>query len=364
MKHINGLVKSLNEHLGWNKARITCFVQLILGVIAVRTVNLQEIALNFSSKAEVSSIYRRLQRFFALFEIDLLVISRWLFKLFFADTGKYYLIIDRTNWYWGKKKINIFMLSVAYEGLAIPLLWHLLDKGGSSNAKEQRALINDFIREFGINGIEGLLADREFACGKFFGWLSKKGVPFFIRIKENSQVFIKNKKLFTAKKIFNDLNPKTEKTFHMSIEIFGEKVFLAGSRSERGELMIVATNQKQPKNVIAKYLRRWEIESLFQSLKGRGFRFEDTHITHQERIAKLIGVLAIAFAWAHKVGEWCAMKKPILIKKFRKCQRPQYSFFRYGLDFIRRAILQVNNAGNQLIQCIRLLGLPQQEAYL
>lgn len=111
-------------------------------------------------------------------------------------------------------------------------------------------------------------------------------------------------------------------------------------------------------------MRRWEIESLFQSLKGRGFRFEDTHITHQERIAKLIGVLAIAFAWAHKVGEWCAMKKPILIKKFRKCQRPQYSFFRYGLDFIRRAILQVNNAGNQLIQCIRLLGLPQQEAYL
>ena len=42
--------------------------------------------------------------------------------------------------------------------------------------------------------------------------------------------------------------------------------------------MIVATNQN-PKNAIAIYLRRWEIESLFQSLKGRGFHFEQTHIT-------------------------------------------------------------------------------------
>ena len=47
-------------------------------------------------------------------------------KLFFKPEDKYYLIIDRTNWYWGKKKINIFMLGIAYEGIAIPLFWKLL----------------------------------------------------------------------------------------------------------------------------------------------------------------------------------------------------------------------------------------------
>lgn len=55
----------------------------------------------------------------------------------------------------------------------------------------------------------------------------------------------------------------------MTVWIFAQKVYLAGSHSEHGELMIVATNQK-PNNAIAAYLRRWEIESLFQGLKKDG----------------------------------------------------------------------------------------------
>ena len=142
MKGINGLVASLNAHLAWNKARINCFVQMLLGMIAVKTVNLQEIALAFQSKAKIASRYRRLQRFFALFEIDLTQIARWIFLLFFKDTSSFYIIIDRTNWYWGKNKLNIFMLSIAYEGLAIPIFWQLLNKAGSSNYSEQKRLIN------------------------------------------------------------------------------------------------------------------------------------------------------------------------------------------------------------------------------
>lgn len=96
----------------------------------------------------------------------------------------------------------------------------------------------------------------------------------------------------------------------MAVEVFGQHVFLAGSRSEKGELMIVATNQN-PKNAIPIYLRRWEIECLFSTLKGRRFRFEETHMTTLERVEKLMVVLAIGFCWAHKVGEWKAAKKQL-----------------------------------------------------
>jgi hypothetical protein len=40
----------------------------------------------------------------------------------------------------GKKKINIFMLSIAYEGQAIPIFWKLLDKAGNSNLEERKGL--------------------------------------------------------------------------------------------------------------------------------------------------------------------------------------------------------------------------------
>jgi len=103
----------------------------------------------------------------------------------------------------------------------------------------------------------------------------------------------------------------------MDVEVFSQKVYLAGSRSESGELMIVATNQL-PKNAIAIYLRRWEIENLFQCLKSHGFHFEETHITAPDRLEKLVAVLAIGFCWAHKVGEWRHVKKLILLNRYRK----------------------------------------------
>lgn len=73
----------------------------------------------------------------------------------------------------------------------------------------------------------------------------------------------------------------------MAVEIFGQTVFLAGLRYERGELMIVATNQN-PNNAIPIYLRRWEIECLFHALKGRGFRFEETQSTTGVGLIKIV----------------------------------------------------------------------------
>ena len=102
--------------------------------------------------------------------------------------------------------------------------------------------------------------------------------------------------------------------------------------------MIVATNQ-HPKNAIAIYLRRWEIECLFSCLKGRGFRFEETHLTDRARIKKMMALLAIGFCWAHKTGEWRARLKPIRLGKHRNSYRPQNSYMRYGLDYIREIIL-------------------------
>lgn len=360
MKNTSGLIKSVNGLLGWNKARASCFVNMLLALFAVRTVNLKEIALAFQGGAKLDSRYRRLQRFFATFSIDFTQIARWIFKLYFSDKQKVYIAIDRTNWYWGKQKINVFMLSIAYEGMAIPIFWIMLKKAGNSNFDEQRKLLTLFIKEFGVDCIEGFLADREFASGKLFSWLNRKKVPFFIRIKEGSSVCIKNKKFITAKKIFCALNPKSKSDYQMIIWLFGAKVSLAGSRSERGELMIVATN-RHPKNAIAIYLRRWEIETLFQCLKGRGFRFESTHITNLDRLKKLTAVLAIGAAWAHKVGEWKAsIKQKIVWKQFKDQKRPQYSYFRYGMDEIREVLFQTK-CGICALKSLFSLLTPQLE---
>ena len=72
------------------------------------------------------------------------------------------LAIDRTSWQFGKTAINIFMLAVVHDGVAYPLMFSMLPKKGNSNTKERIALLQRYIRLFGANSIDCLLADREF----------------------------------------------------------------------------------------------------------------------------------------------------------------------------------------------------------
>lgn len=58
-----------------------------------------------------------------------------------------------------------------------------------------KALIKLFIDKFGKKGISCLLADREFASGQLFKWLDSEKIYFYIRIKSNSMMRAKKKKI-------------------------------------------------------------------------------------------------------------------------------------------------------------------------
>ena len=71
MKPINELESILKLNFDWHQQRIHCLTRVILALIKVRSVNLMEIACAFGGKAQMTSSYRRLQRFFSEFELDL-----------------------------------------------------------------------------------------------------------------------------------------------------------------------------------------------------------------------------------------------------------------------------------------------------
>jgi hypothetical protein len=186
MEHISELRVSLNNYFGWNKAGMTCFVNMLLALIVTRTINMSKLACIFASNAQQSSRYRRLQRFFAKFKIDYVMVAGFIFKLFFVTDGKWYLAIDRTNWQWGKTDINILTLAVVFKGAAIPIYWELLDKKGNSDTPERIALLQKFVDHFGKDCIAGILADREFIGENWFKWLLNEKIPFYIRIRNNT----------------------------------------------------------------------------------------------------------------------------------------------------------------------------------
>jgi hypothetical protein len=214
MEHTSELRDSLNVHFGWNKARITCFVKMLLALLVTQTVNMNKMALLFSSKAKKQSRYRRMQRFFAYFAIDYDMIAGFIFRLFFINGGKWYVTIDRTNWKWGDANINILTLAIAFKGIAIPIYWELLDKRGNSDTSERIVLLKKFINNFGKDCIAGVLADREFVGADWFGWLLEEKIIFYIRIKKNMLTTNSSGQLTHAYKLFYGLAPMSERVLY------------------------------------------------------------------------------------------------------------------------------------------------------
>ena len=117
--------------------------------------------------------------------------------------------------------------------------------------------------------------------------------------------------------------------------IFGITLGIAGARLADGEYIIIVSN-RNPKQALASYAKRWQIEGLFKALKSSGFDFEATHLKHLERINTLLTVVTLAFLWALKVGEFVHRRlRPVPLKSHGRRQK---SLFRAGLDHLRHLL--------------------------
>lgn len=124
--HINELSKILNQYFNFHKARSDCLAQLVIAMINVKTVNFAHLATAFMTESFPQSCYKRIQRFFRFLKFDPFTVSSMVLTLFVFQTKKLSLALDRTNWKVGKLDINILMLTVAYKGIALPLMWRQL----------------------------------------------------------------------------------------------------------------------------------------------------------------------------------------------------------------------------------------------
>jgi hypothetical protein len=115
MEHICELQSVLGKYFKWNKSRLTVFVNLLVGLFLVRTVNLADLATVLYSKAKISSSYRRIQRFFnwlRLVENYNDILMKIMIGIFDLKNRKNILSLDRTDWKFGKQHINMLVLGI------------------------------------------------------------------------------------------------------------------------------------------------------------------------------------------------------------------------------------------------------------
>ena len=229
------------------------------------------------------------------------------------------------------------MLSIEHFGIAIPLFWMVLNEGGSSSTKHRIKMMRRVIKTIGAKNVRVLLADREFIGETWFRFLIEEEIPFVIRVKQNSLVGgIRKGYIVPIGELLKKLGHKKAYINH-PVTLWGHELFASIEYAKGAkEPMIVVSNRIFPEP-LSLYRWRWGIETLFECLKSRGFRLEETHMTHPDKVEKLLFVLAIAVCWAYKTGELQVRKVPIAIKQHG---RKAKSVFRVGLDLIRQILFK------------------------
>lgn len=338
----------LGKELPINAARLKFIVLLMTSLIKVQSVNYERLAQGFDNPVELSSNLRRIQRFFASFALDSDLVARLLYKLI-PFKGPYKLTLDRTNWKFGQTNINILVLGVIYEGISLPLLWTFLgNKRGNSDQKERIALMQRFMRLFGLQAIEFVTADREFIGDMWWQFLIDHKIRFFIRMRENMKLYIPHKGEVKAFWLFHNLPLNTAYFYPKIVQVKGNWVYLSGMKyvNQKGNIeYLIVASYDQSTQALVFYKQRWQIETMFRAFKTAGFNLESTHLTDYERLDKLLMLVALAFVWAYKVGIYQHNNiKKIKIKKHGRLEK---SFFAYGLETLAQALL---NAFEQIIQ--------------
>lgn len=339
------LVRLLQNHFNLHLSRAKCLSAVILTMISARTVNLAVISEYLPDNIKMLSWYRRLQRLTLEVVLCQYSLARLIVLIMGLDkNNKWTLCMDRTNWKFGKRHINILYLAVAFHNVAVPVFFSILeDKScGNSDHIDRIDLLESFIKVFGQDKIKVLTADREFIGIHWLRFLKDREIPYAIRLKENGQYMTsKNGRMKKISDIFRNMKSgeviKLKRKVGKKGDASSTSYNIAVTRSAKGELLAVIYDLSVT-DPIASYSERWEIETMFKAFKSAGFNSEDTHITAPSKLEVLMGIMAIAFAMSYKAGEIIDKETPIKIKSHG--YRAQ-SIFRAGLCKLGNMLVRI-----------------------
>jgi hypothetical protein len=178
----------------------------------------------FGSKALKESNYKRLKRFFRVFELDYSEIAKIVVS-WMKIPQPWLLSLDRTTWKFGDHCYNILTLGIVHEGVAIPILWWLLKKKGNSNSDERMHFIEAILKIFPTAQIRCLCGDREFIGQVWLRYLLlEPSMSFRLRIRATDKIE-RGGKALAAKVVFAHLALGESQQLKGDCRVWGDRVF-------------------------------------------------------------------------------------------------------------------------------------------
>lgn len=247
------------------------------------------------------------------------------------------LIMDRTNWKFGKTNHNLLVISAIFMGQAVPICFVNLGSAGNSNAGQRIDLLQKLLKIIPADKIESLMTDREFIGEDYIRFLQENNIAFITRIKENILLKLSSGHVVMAGEYFKNTKFGTATAPEIVALSSGIITNIQAKRTCKGLVLVIFdgidANLPSVAEPVNLYRKRWRIECGFQALKKKGYDLEATHMKDCRKIELLMAIAAICFALSIFIAMF--LPKP----KIKNHGYPSNCLFTIGLKFISHSLL-------------------------
>ena len=331
---------------GQSARRLIVFALMITGLVRSGKAVLDEMA-SKSTKHKDSKTESRTKRF-----------SRWLQNKAVSKEAMYFpyikeilagmsgasliLTIDASSL---GKHCAVLMISVVYQGRALPVMWTVREgnKGSFSEAEhialleELYELLEEIEEDLNKKLDVVVVGDGEFDGVDFQKKCEEYKWEYVLRAAKNINCYeAGNEEPFNPEDIAQEGERINVEEIEYTKAKYGPVQIIAWWGEEYKEPIYLVTNIELAEEACELYRKRCLIETFFSDEKSRGFNIQKTRIKNPKRLEKLLLVACFAYIWIVYLG--AVARKEGKEGQFRRKDRRVLSLFQLGMNYLEHLL--------------------------
>jgi hypothetical protein len=227
------------------------------------------------------------------------------------------------------------MVHVIYKGRALPIGWLVRQgKKGHFSAALHLELVEQVHALIPLGAQVVFLGDGEFDGTELQKTLDELGWSYVCRTAQTTTAQLEGL-CFRLDVMGACSKPGTLVAFQnvrVTAAAYGPVTTICGWASDCKDPLYLVSNLASGYQACRYYNKRFQIETFFSDQKSRGFHLHKSHLSHPERLSRLLIACCLAYIWIVYLGALCEQEH--WSKVIHRTERCDLSLFQLGLRLL------------------------------
>lgn len=320
------------EPRGNHARHLNTLAALISGIVGAQHSHLAKLAGEVPDGAKPASRVKRFERWLTnesiSWELYFLPFVETLLTSLAAQT--LVLVLDGSGV--GRGCVTL-MLSVVYRGRALPVAWLVVNGKKGHFPEDCHVELVNRVRDIVPPGADVVvLGDGEFDGTALQATLAEAQWHYVCRTAKNTRLYEAGEAFHFADLPLSPGERLGIPEVEFTQDRYGPVLAIGWWATDQKEPLYLITNFELVEEACRFYKKRFCIETFFSDQKSRGFRLHHSHLSHPERLSRLLMAACLAYIWIVYLGTWAHRNGwQALIHRPDRCD---WSLFQLGLRLI------------------------------